>query len=76
MGTLKAILTALRRERARLFAQHAPTSMAVFGSTAWGRTGLIATWTSWWSSIPASLFEPKSCAYLLSMREFATIGVR
>jgi len=36
MGTLKAILTALRRERARLFAQHAPTSMAVFGSTAQG----------------------------------------
>jgi predicted nucleotidyltransferase len=36
MGTLQDILTALRRERQRLFARHALTSMAVFGSTARG----------------------------------------
>jgi len=33
---LQDILTALRRERQRLFARHALTSMAVFGSTARG----------------------------------------
>ena len=32
MGTLTDILTILRRERARLFAQYRLTSMAVFGS--------------------------------------------
>lgn len=34
MGTLQDILQVLRRERDRLFAKHALTSMAVFGSTA------------------------------------------
>ena len=36
MGTLKDILSVLRNERDRLFAKHAVTSMAVFGSTARG----------------------------------------
>ena len=36
MGTLQDILQALRSERERLFAKHALTSMAVFGSAARG----------------------------------------
>jgi predicted nucleotidyltransferase len=36
MGTLQDILSTLRSERDRLFAQHALTSMAVFGSAARG----------------------------------------
>lgn len=36
MGTLQDILQALRSERERLFAMHALTSMAVFGSAARG----------------------------------------
>lgn len=36
MGTLQEILDALRSERERLFAKHALTSMAVFGSAARG----------------------------------------
>jgi len=36
MGTLQDILAALRNDRDRLFAKHALTSMAVFGSTGRG----------------------------------------
>lgn len=36
MGTLQDILSTLRSERDRLFAKHALTSMAVFGSAARG----------------------------------------
>lgn len=36
MGALQDILSTLRRERGRLFAKYALTSMAVFGSTARG----------------------------------------
>ena len=36
MGSLQDILDALRSERERLFAKHALTSMAVFGSAARG----------------------------------------
>lgn len=36
MNTLQEVLSSLRRERERLFAKHALTSMAVFGSTARG----------------------------------------
>ncbi len=36
MGTIQDILTVLRREREPLFAKHALTSMAIFGSVARG----------------------------------------
>lgn len=39
MNKLQDILKTLRRERERLFAKHALTSMAIFGSTARGEQG-------------------------------------